>query len=68
MLKKFLFGSKKLVSQMMFSNSFCLFYLKPSLKVQTLARDLPVLRSDRELAIKIGNGVESQVSQKGREM
>ena len=33
----------------------------PSLKVQTLAGDLPVLRSDREPAIKIGNDVESKV-------
>ena len=32
-----------------------------SLKVQTLAGDLPVLRSDREPAIKIGNDVESKV-------
>ena len=42
--------------------------LKISIKVQTVTWDLPVLRSDREPAIKIGNDVESQVSQNGREM
>ena len=49
-------------------NQLCMSYLKPSLKVQTVAGDLPVLRSDREPAIKIGNDVESQVSQNGREI